>query len=571
VFLEHRSHPLIVDKGYVDRIETTTDERGQFSVEMLPASAYTVWARSAVGEDGSYRQTGVALDAVARSPIQMAEGERGFVRRLRIAPAVDDDSWAGVEVRYVLRCGVRTHVWSQELNPVDGVLHVPPACGDTVALELWCGPQRVRTVYVAVTLEGLRQIAVTGFPSPDGGVQVERFPAAAQQLTDIALPRLERRSVSVTSSAGVAIQWVRLRPEASLPWPVASEGPAPLPVDDGRLELLEAMGEERPRWIHTLVQAAGHVSGSFARDEPDVVLDPGSETAGRLFWAPEVPAAGVPLVVEGAVAAASGSWWSAEPRVVYTGADGTFRIPGRRDRVARRLSAALPLERRASLSRPRFPAAPIAVLHYGWKNGEDLGALVLSHLEGRNIRIAGADGTPPGSQELLVTEVDRGSDGFVPMVRIRTDHRGCVRFVADQISGRLLLTGNGKSVATHRFASEDQDPLVVPLSTATLVRLRVTDTEDRPLAGVHAALVDSGRGAERFGLEPALLNVALQSRYRGGRGRSDANGCVTLVPPFISDTYDVYLRPTDAAGREVSVDTRNVDQKGRVTVVLAKK
>ena len=103
VFLEHRSHLLVVDEAYVDRLEATTDERGQFSVEMLPASAYSVWARSAVGEDGTYRRTGVVLDAVARSPIQMAEEELGFIRRLRVAPAADDDSWAGVKVRYVLR------------------------------------------------------------------------------------------------------------------------------------------------------------------------------------------------------------------------------------------------------------------------------------------------------------------------------------------------------------------------------------------------------------------------------------------------------------------------------------
>ena len=52
VFLEHRSHPLVQDPACMDLIEATTDERGQFRVDMLPASGYAVWARSAVGEDG---------------------------------------------------------------------------------------------------------------------------------------------------------------------------------------------------------------------------------------------------------------------------------------------------------------------------------------------------------------------------------------------------------------------------------------------------------------------------------------------------------------------------------------
>ena len=76
VFLEYRAHLAVNDDAYCDVIETTTDERGEFRVQVLPASGYDVWARGELENGSDFRQTDLVGGAVARRPILLREARR---------------------------------------------------------------------------------------------------------------------------------------------------------------------------------------------------------------------------------------------------------------------------------------------------------------------------------------------------------------------------------------------------------------------------------------------------------------------------------------------------------------
>src|SRR5580765_8583721 len=89
VHLLHRAHPSVLDPEYEDHVTVTTDERGQFKVQLLLGMPYAVWAVGPV-VDGTYRCTEVLTDIVPGVPIVLNEGESHFVRKIAITV---DSSW----------------------------------------------------------------------------------------------------------------------------------------------------------------------------------------------------------------------------------------------------------------------------------------------------------------------------------------------------------------------------------------------------------------------------------------------------------------------------------------------
>ena len=85
-------------------------------------------------------------------------------------------------------------------------------------------------------------------------------------------------------------------------------------------------------------------------------------------------------------------------------------------------------------------------------------------------------------------------------------------------------------------------------------------------------MVDLTLGAPDPRLGRAFKRIEFRAHYPGGHATTDEEGLATLVPPFRAAEYTVsFTQRRSRAGEQRTVDTRKVDEQGRVTAELRKK
>ena len=541
VFLEHRSHPLVQDAAYVDRLEATTDERGQFRVEMLPASRYAAWARSGDidEEDGSFRRSGVVSDAVSNTPFVLREAaDPGVVHELQLVPRVGDTSWDEVAPRFVAIEDFGAFQRTTELRETGGYLFPPPSPDPTLTIGVFVG----------------------GFLAHELSVSTVLSADAADPLK--VLPPLWQQVVLVQNQLGVGIAGARVAPLVPLPWESATE-PVARSDDAGRVVRYYAGSRKYPpQSPHHRITARGYATrtlqnivGPFgSQREGPRVLPGATNVRGRLLLRAGRPLGGVPLILDSKTRIQRGMQIVFGTCRLRTDADGTFVLPGREADLQFRVAAVLPLAVRAQLTRPDgYPVAPVALIRPARsETQENLGDLRVDELRTLDLRVRGPDGTPPGSVLIVWKPAPTvGANPPYEPLHLFTDHRGCVRLTAASFEGQVLVAVSKDGSVLHRLDADPADgprkpgerQLELQLNPRSALRIQATFPDGSPAKGVRVAL-----GVRRGTLEPALqqtVDELMDSRYFPlSVATTGPNGRATLVAPCAPEFCEVVFTPT---------------------------
>lgn len=508
-------HPAVDEPRYRDHIVATTDERGRFKMMLRAGMPYSLWARASL-DGGSTVVSMVARDVVAGMPITLIVQEERVARRVRITwPTPDDGDWS---VTACFGAGAMSQFVPLAFDP-DGTTLVPVGFG-SAALEI------ARNGFV-VARRGVPQLVEPKAPFAGGPL-------------DVVVPPLREVAVRILDETGEpapGVEWTaearprRVVGRSGFDGLIRAEfgsGDRDLPDDNVLLggDRIEARLE---RGLLAQVEACKPL---------EVRLPPGRSVHGRLLLGAQRPLAGVPLLLHASIAIdAASAWFGVGPRVLRSGDDGRFVVPGRSSRFPFRVSALLDAAAIDALTPPdaNAPLWPIALL-LPENAGEisDPGDVVLSRLRMLAIEVVAADGAPPGSVRLVVSPAfGDASQPFWPEI-VRTDRRGRVRWLASSSSDYIVFAATPAGGAWTLIEGEAKN-VSVTLDPAHVVRLRLRGSDGRPLAGSWVR-TSAAQPLPDAPLPDAVVRAADSAfpvnAFPLARGRSDADGRVDLVAPF---------------------------------------
>lgn len=567
VHLLHRPHASIAAPAFGEQIVRTTDDRGQFKAPLLVGSAYVAWAVGPVEKDRSYRITKQVRNAVARSPILLVETDRQFERRVQPRLHASWNAHAALRWRASLEGSGRVGL-GQWLTPdADGIVTLPQWPSKFIMLQGWAGSWLACRPGLTTTEDYALRF---GFifrskeQKPNEANVLEQF---AKILTYDVDPRRERDIALTAVADGKKVTGAALLLD-SMPFdlePHCSD-------QDGIVHAVFAHEEEVVREVPfrwTILPSShaelslglvSHSSGDPAITA--VALPAGRALSGRLLRSGE-PVPGVPLMIEASVPSSdNGSWFSAEPRITKTQADGSFTILGRRQKYPFRVTAALSPTMREELSRrePLWPVSPLAVLHWGSAElPKDFGDVDLSTLKRMDVAVTQPDGSPPGSIKLLLTRVAIGSDAPHEPVAVFTDHRGRVRVLAPN-SEDILVHATTRQGAAWQRLERQAGPVHLKIDARHIVKLRVVNGRGEPLTGASVGIVTTYAGsAAKPGDEEVRRtahHMCMVNAFPHKSCRVNKDGYGELISPLLGVRLDLNIR-----GKDIN-ERRNVQWNG---------
>lgn len=570
VHLVHRASPFVEDPALVDEVEVVTDERGVFVTELLLGMPYTVWAEAPSGEHGEAVRCTAAVECVPGEPLVLQEEpELRHVRRVRFEPAPGWRELGGLFCE--IECEVGGVTLRRRLDAVgEAVATVAswPGARQTVRLvrsEVVLSSAVLETTHAAI--EQAAAQTAEGLPEDPAA----RRAAVAARIADVrvievAAPRTA--TMHVVDAGGQPVVGGRLfDPSRSRERPVA------ISDDAGALRVVfPESGAVESRYsllADTIAECkvGGNLfeNGERATARDGEVLDVGAAhvATGRLTAAGE-PVDGVALLLEGSMRiSASSTWFSSPPRVLRTGEQGAFGVPGRSDAFRWRLSAVL-----SPALRDRFapdegtPLWPVALLvPESRTTGPALGDLTLEGLAPLQVQVLAADGSPPGSVELLLA-VARPGGGKYPHapILLRTDRHGRVAILLprNESFAVVAMSSRGSSSGVG-FAGNEV--LELRLDPGNVVRVEVVDSGGKPVAGANVSARLAGEGDAKLAPFLGSLRAAYSVHAMPlARGETDENGRADLVVPLLPCGYFVSVR--GGAGQGNSNQTFEVEPDG---------
>ena len=557
VFLEHRAHPLVQDAAYVDRLEATTDERGQFRVRLLPASTYAVWARSEVAEDsddadGSFRRTGVVENAVAHTPILLQQLDLGCAREVQVRVQDGDTTWNGAEPRYVLLEDVGPFQRATELRPEGGFLRLPASPDPSLTVEVYVGGFVVATLEFSTVMEDVR----------GRGVEVE------------VLPPLRRAVFQIRDPRGRLVGGAEVSPLLPRPWSPNREEPARSDAL-GRVERWFASHRDSiPRHPYHRVVAPGLAEISLEPPLPrrsmstTRTLNPGQDVAGRVLSGAQKPMADLPLVLESSVQGGPTSYIGWGTMVTRTAEDGSFMIGGRAANILFRVAAVLPITLRQTLSGPdAYPAAPVAMIRPAETPlAPSLGDVFLDDLDTLDVQVRNPDGTPPGSV-LLLWNTGTGP-GMAPVrpVLLHTDRRGRLRLLSAGFDNHQLVAISERGAAVH-CTTQGESELELELAAPARLRVQARWADGSPAGGVSVEVTLAGGRVAN-----ALHRDRMRRFCPGARATTDSEGRATLLAPCVPGAFNLRYRfGSGSRSQSVPPATQWGDQDEPISIVVPKR
>lgn len=376
-------------------------------------------------------------------------------------------------------------------------------------------------------------------------------------------PRQVRRMRFVDAATGNGVPNVRavLNPRYD---PIL--GAAPRSDADGSVSVLFANEDPAVRLPHeACLIAEGFAEHSIQKIswrkgdplETERSMRPGVTVRGRIRIGNQ-PVSSLPLLLEASIGTSDGgSRFGVEPRVFRTAKDGGFTIPGRVGEYPFRVVAALSPGLRAKLSAddPRSPPVAEFAILAAERPGEphDIGEVRLDRLRSVDVTIRGGDGAPPGSVSVLLMplipldplrQVTR-SRPHVP-VRVHTDRRGRSRVLVGD-ADRIFVFAADSEGAGWAVVDADDTAVNIRLDPRHRVGFRVTDEDGSPLADHSAGYVTMARGAVEIPSDVLSVarDMASALAFPTKYSRTDENGIVTLIVPFLDIGYDFVVSSRD--------------------------
>jgi hypothetical protein len=544
ITLLHVAHPALIDERFVDRVTTTTDERGRFRAQLLTGMTYVVWAHGPV-VDGMWRSSALVRDVAAGVPVLLQEADPQQPRRVRLQL---DPGWRGTAAVVALpHFGPFTLREELRLEQGEAVLPLSPESSVTVQVELDGVPvyrSFVSTRFAAFVTRRKRVASENGQPEPDETELRREF--ERPQVLAVAAP-VEHR--------------IRLVDSKQRPLPGARV------VEDGRepRRLLGIADQDGVvRWVHAPEARLPNRALAFAVDcaeteignsdwveatlgEPkDKAMAVGTAVRGRLLVGDGVPAAAQPLLLEGSIALASGgTFFGVDARLFTTSADGTFEVPGRIASHSYYLTTVLTPPQRALLAGPsKAPVAAVALLVP--PSGEapaDLGELRLDRLRPLDLQVVGVDGGISGPVAIVVIPHPRAGLGDAPHepLAARTDRHGRLRLLATA-GAECAVWAMGQNGAAWAIVKPGDKERRLQLDAAHALALQVVDPDGKPLTGITVHVVTpagSPVGDEGKALLPRVRDAFMVHGFPGKQVVTDAQGLGQLVMPFAGVGIDV--------------------------------
>lgn len=547
VTLVHNAHDAVDDPRTIDRIEVLTDEQGRYRTQLLVGCAYTVSALGDADAKGRFRRTDILRGVVARRAVVLQEQEPGFIRYVRLDP---HPSWDGKEALTV-RAGTQVFGphpaswWRESDQAFFATTPTPSGYGGFVVL-----------------VNGNRAHSASTRSAEDSSGRSQddpiRFEIPERRV-------LRRRILGPDGSPVVGARTIFERSMGSKYAGTTSDS-------DGWIELVHASSSpDRDPYPDHIVIAEGlaEIDYDRVRNENEIHMQPGYAVVGRLTLGDEQVGRS-PIVLDASMGDGSGTWFGVDSRSFETGPDGSFRILGRQDSYAYRLTAILDPDLRMRVSerlgakdgRPLAPTAVLAVeARPKQKQGEqhlELGSIDLADLRPLDVDVTAEGGVPPGS--VLVTAIPvirarfaavrgplRVADWPHEPIRLRTGRRGRVRMLYRDTapSTRWLLhvetaKGSGWTITDPRQG----DRARIDIDPRTVVAFRLEDARGNPIEGARISVVvpEAIDGHDRESdVLSTFRDLASNAVFRRDSGQTGADGIATLVLPMIDGTFDMSL------------------------------
>jgi len=538
VHLLHRACTSILDPAYQDLVEVTADVQGRFQAQVLAGMPYAVWATGPI-VDGTYRCTKVLIDVVPGIAVVLREDELHFVRKCTVTV---DPSWRAL--RFAASASIGGMLVRQPLVPVEGAVSTPAWPVPTCAVAALAGELAIGSENVPLTVAGMASALSRRAPE-----------APVPGATEI------RKQLAEPAAFGV-----RARQEYALRFLGPDKKPAPgisvFSVSQQAQILLGTTGDDgivrvrsdsaRFAFYETIASGEGCAETRVEWESfrkvgeamQDVVLAPGNTTRGRLLLGDKQPAGPGPLLQNGSIAmGAGGTYFGIAERTLRTTAEGGFSVTGRVPGYQFRLTAVLTPAQRMELSGerkapPLWPRA-LAVCERA-QDVEDLGDVRLDRLVRVDVHVAAADGSPPGSVQLVVVPLSQGGCRPHYPERMRTDRHGALRFLLDPDAQAAVfaVTAGGAAMA---LVGKDARGLELKIDPRHVLRVRIVDPGGKPMAGARVDIA-SPKAAGLAG-DP-LLAARVQETFsvHGFPFKyttADADGQAVLVSPLLDVTLDL--------------------------------
>ena len=524
----HRSHKM-ARVASDEQLTAKTDERGRFSMRLLVASAYDVWAVGEPNEDGAFRVSKIEHSWVGRATVVLTETQVHYARR--VLPRMHESWNSQKPIRWRVFAGnsrqPRLAAWLQPDR--DGALRLPAWPHSVLSLQAWVRHWPIFTVRLPTTeAMTLRYGAVIDHQKKK--LSVDEARDALRKPYELRVPRKTVRVVTVRdqeSGKPIAAATLLLEDQAIQTAP-------PQSADDGRISILATDSALKTnKWT---VSSPTHREQVFelSAGESSISLQRGYSTKGRFAFEGRVDLA-LLIVLEATVARDKpGSWREIDARILQAAKDGRFRVPGRSMRVPFRLTAVLPKALRSRLSpRSGSPVAPLAVLRWPSRGAQakDIGIVRADTLKPLSITVRQPDSAPPGCVQVLLTHT-RSESLFAPdPLRVFTDRQGRVTVLCNSLEGLLVHAVTDRGAAWHVLEKKETS-VVLTVDPRYLVRFRVTDRNGAPRAG-QLVYLESASTQDKGPVSVLCRHGFLRSVARHFT-RSDASGCGFVVAPALN-------------------------------------
>jgi hypothetical protein len=524
VTLWHAPHPAIPDESLCDRVVVPTDAAGTFTARVLVGARYVAWAASpTVAPDRSYRCTHVADRVAAGAPVKLTEAELHWQRRVRLEV---DESWTGV-LQFVARCRVGPFALRQPVPVVDGALTLPAMPASTAELLAHHGHVLVFTANLAL-VEGERS-------------SEENLRTKLDRERTITIPPARWHSARFVGADGKGIAGASVLQQEDEPREPLARADA-----DGVVRVAQDAVADVTLLVQggTGLDAAVDVRDFAPGTAPkQISLGTPGTAKGRVLLDATRPAAGVALLVDKVAGLSGEAQWSASPRLVRTGADGSFAIAGHFPTLTLWCTAVLSAEQRSAWQAPT--AAPLSALALvqTLTTATDL-QIRLDQLQALEVSVLDARGKAAGPVQVMVVPLPGAGlpeQSFAhSTMELQADPRGRVRFLAPK-DAEIAVWAFGEASAGWLRTKVDGRRNELSLDPRHVLPLRVVDAGGKPVAGanVYFTLREDPEAPAAVRTMLPVVDMLRHGRPFGEHRRTGADGYVDVLVPLIGCSLEL--------------------------------
>ena len=500
----HKTH--LSDRD-VDRVETTTDERGRFRVPVLRHHRYTCWATSpadaAPAKTRALRMSEIAEGVRAGDPVLLKESKRRTVGRAATLTGLD--AWKD-QGPFRARAVLQTQnacIVPLALTP-EGRVEIPAMPGPKVEVQVLDRRGVILLRHTNSLASAAREPHEWRIPPPKiefvevRDVNDGKGVADAEVLLDV-----QAKLVSLGKTAKDGVAEIRLPKDTRGTILVRAASYAAAPTQSGPSTQLK---DKTWKPLRAGTNPQRHAN-----------LDHGFSFKGRILLAPDVPARDLTILVNGQAMhyhKKSSRYLNRFTDVVRTDAEGHFSISGCIQESSYRTSATLLLRSEHLL---KLPEQWRKSVHFAIDNAlklddgkpgktTDLGDVVLSRYRPLQIEVKQPTGAHAPGARVVIGEL---SNSFGASNKKSGQHhadragRSCVLIRPGAESLLLVSHDSGfyaRSISLREGTAQKAIPCLIKLEKAFTISGRVIGKKGKPVGGMTLSRrLQWGRGG---GIQP---------------------------------------------------------------------